>query len=105
MHIECTKNSGIPYLRIVEGKYTNENGKVKIKKKVLKNLGALSKFDDGKPDFLKRFREQFKNGELNFCKDFNIELKEKKDKTILEFTKNDFILNPKNIGYFFLNQI
>ena len=105
MHIECTKNSGIPYLRIVEGKYTNENGKVKIKKKVLKNLGALSKFDDGKPDFLKRFREQFKNGELDFCKDFNIELKEKKEKTILEFTKDDFILNPKNIGYFFLNQI
>ena len=105
MHIECTKNSGIPYLRIVEGKYTNENGKVKIKKKVLKNLGALSKFDDGKPDFLKRFREQFKNGELDFCKDFNIELKEKKEKTILEFTKDDFILDPKNIGYFFLNQI
>ena len=105
MHIECTKNSGIPYLRIVEGKYTNENGKVKIKKKVLKNLGALSKFDDGKPDFLRRFREQFKNGELDFCKDFNIELKEKKEKTILEFTKDDFILDPKNIGYFFLNQI
>ena len=105
MHIECTKNSGIPYLRVVEGKYTNENGKVKIKKKVLKNLGALSKFDDGKPDFLRRFREQFKNGELDFCKDFNIELKEKKEKTILEFTKDDFILDPKNIGYFFLNQI
>ena len=105
MHIECTKNSGIPYLRIVEGRYTNENGKVKIKKKVLKNLGALSKFDDGKPDFLKRFREQFKNGELDFCKDFNIELKEKKEKTILEFTKDDFILDPKNIGYLFLNQI
>ena len=105
MHIECTKNSGIPYLRIVEGKYTNENGKVKIKKKVLKNLGALSKFDDGEPDFLKRFREQFKNGELDFCKDFNIELQKKKEKTILEFTKDDFILNPKNIGYLFLNQI
>ena len=105
MHIECTKNSGIPYLRIVEGRYTNENGKVKIKKKVLKNLGALSKFDDGKPDFLKRFREQFKNGELDFCKDFNIELQKKKEKTILEFAKDDFILNPKNIGYLFLNQI
>ena len=105
MHIECTKNSGIPYLRIVEGKYTNENGKVKIKKKVLKNLGALSKFDDGKPDFLKRFREQFKNGELDFCKEFNIELKEKKEKVLLEFTKDDFTLNPKNIGYLFLNQI
>ena len=33
MHIECTKNSGKPYLRIVEGKYTNENGKIKNKNK------------------------------------------------------------------------
>lgn len=105
MHIECTKNSGIPYLRIVEGKYINEDGKVKIKKNVLKNLGPLSKFDDGMPDFLKRFREDFKSGKLEFCKDFNIELKEKNKKIILEFEKEDFKLNPKNIGYFFLNNI
>ncbi len=105
MHIECTKNSGIPYLRIVEGKYTNENGKIKIKKNVLKNLGSLSNFDDGKPDFLRRFRENFKNGKLDFCKDFNIELQDKKKKVILEFTKDDFKLEPKNIGYFFLNNI
>lgn len=105
MHIECTKNSGIPYLRIVEGKYTNENGKIKIKKNVLKNLGPLYKFDDGKPDFLKRFREKFKNGQLDFCKDFGIELQEKKQKTLLEFSKDDFKLDPKNIGYFFLNNI
>ncbi len=105
MHIECTKNSGIPYLRIVEGKYTNENGKIKIKKNVLKNLGPLSNFDDGKPDFLRRFRENFKNGKLDFCKDFNIELQDKKKKVILEFTKDDFKLEPKNIGYFFLNNI
>lgn len=105
MHIECTKNSGIPYLRIVEGKYTNENGKVKIKKKVLKNLGPLYKFDDGKPDFLKRFRENFKNGQLDFCKEFGIEIKDKSQKVLLEFNKDDFKLEPKNIGYFFLNNI
>lgn len=105
MHIECTRNSGKPYLRIVEGKYTNENGKVKIKKKVLKNLGPLEKYDDGKPDFLKRFRDQFKNGELEFCKDFNIQLKSMKEKIKLEFASSDFILEPKNIGYFFLNKV
>lgn len=105
MHIECTKNSGKPYLRIVEGKYTNENGKIKIKKKVLKNLGPLSKYDDGKPDFLIRFREKFKNGELDFCDEFNTQLKEKKEKISLEFGLDDFILEPKNIGYFFLNKV
>lgn len=105
MHIECTKNSGKPYLRIVEGKYTNENGKVKIKKKILKNLGPLEKFDDGKPDFLKRFRDSFKNGTLDICKEFDIELKEKNQKKILEFSPEDFILDSKNIGYIFLNKI
>lgn len=105
MHIECTKNSGKPYLRIVEGKYTNENGKVKIKKKILKNLGPLEKFDDGKPDFLKRFRESFKNGTLDICKEFDIEMKENSQKKILEFSPEDFILDSKNIGYLFLNKI
>lgn len=105
MHIECTKNSGKPYLRIVEGKYTNENGKVKIKKTILKNLGPLEKYDDNRPGFLKRFREKFKNGELEFCKDFNIELQEKKEKITLSFAPDDFILDSKNIGYFFLNKV
>lgn len=105
MHIECTKNSGKAYLRIVEGRYTNEDGKVKIKKKILKSLGPLEKFDDGKPDFLKRFREQFKNGELDFCKDFNIQMVKTSEKVKLEFETGDFILEPKNIGYFFLNKI
>ena len=34
-------------------------GTGKIQKVVIKNLGPLTKFDDGKPDFLKRFRNQF----------------------------------------------
>ena len=103
MHIECTKNSGKPYLRIVEGKYTNENGRVKIKKNVLKNLGPLSKFDDGKPDFLKRFREKFKNGELDFCKEFEIDIVEKKQ--MIPLDEINLKLNPKNLGYLFLNKI
>ena len=103
MHIECTKNSGKPYLRIVEGKYTNENGKIKIKKNVLKNLGPLSKYDDGKPDFLKRFRQKFKNGELDFCNEFNIELNNKIE--MVPLNEINLKLDPKNIGYFFLNQI
>ena len=41
------------------------DGSSTIKRKVLKNLGALEKWDDGKPDFLERLRTQFKNGELH----------------------------------------
>lgn len=69
----------------------------------MKNLGPLSKYDDGKPNFLKRFREKFKNGELDFCNEFNIEIKEKKE--IITIDKINFKLNPKNIGYLFLNSI
>lgn len=104
MHIECFKNSGKPYLRVVEGIYTNDNGKIKIKKNVIKNLGPLSNFDDGEPDFLKRFRENFKNGNLNIE---GLDLQEitKNRKINIHFTENDFDLLPKNIGYFFLDNI
>lgn len=63
-HIECVKNNGKPYLRIAEFRYVKDIGRQK--KFVIKNLGPLSKFDDGIPDFLKRFREKFKNGEIDF---------------------------------------
>ena len=57
-------NASKPYLRLAESRYVKDIGRQK--KFVLKNLGPLSKFDDGKPDFLKRFREKFKNGEIDF---------------------------------------
>ena len=63
-HIECVKNNGVPYLRLAESRYDKD--KKHQKKIIIKNLGPLSKFDDGKPDFLKRFREKFRNGELEF---------------------------------------
>ena len=55
-HIECVKNNGKPYLRLAESRYVKDIGRQK--KFVIKNLGSLSKFDDGKPDFLKRLREK-----------------------------------------------
>ena len=63
-HIECVKNNGKPYLRLAESRYVKDIGKQK--KFIIKNIGPLSKYDDGKPDFLKRFREKFKNGEIDF---------------------------------------
>jgi transposase len=60
MYIEKVKNNGIDYLRLVESVY-NPNVKGGRKKTIL-NIGPLSKFDDGKPDYIKRLKESFANG-------------------------------------------
>ena len=60
MYVEKVKNNGIYYLRLVESVY-NPNVKGGRKKTIL-NIGPLSKFDDGKPDYVQRLKESFKNG-------------------------------------------
>ena len=105
-HIECVKNNGVPYLRLAESRYDKD--KKHQKKIIIKNLGPLSKFDDGKPDFLKRFREKFRNGELEFD---GITYQNK----ILPRYSYEFdfdISNPlshsivfKNVGYKFLESV
>ena len=63
MHIERFNNNGIDYLRLVEGKrMVAPNGKSRTGKKVLLCIGALSKFDDGRPDYLERLRQSFRDG-------------------------------------------
>ncbi len=63
MRIEVSNNNGYKYLRLVESKYTvNSKGKPTCKKVTIHNIGPLSKFDDGKPDYIKRLKESFKNG-------------------------------------------
>jgi transposase len=63
MFIECVKNNGTKYLRLATGqRITDSNGVRTIRKKVEFNIGPLSKYDDGKPDYLKRLRDSFKNG-------------------------------------------
>ena len=63
MFVEVFKNNGIDYLRLVTGvRFTNELGKKSIRKKVELNIGPLSRFDDGQPNYIKRLKESFKNG-------------------------------------------
>ena len=62
MALEIINNNGTKYIRIVENKYVSKNGKPSSKKIVLFNVGPLSRFDDGKPDFELRLKESFKNG-------------------------------------------
>jgi len=62
MALEIINNNGTKYIRIVENKYVSKNGKPSCKKNVLLNVGPLSRFDDGKPNFESRLKESFKNG-------------------------------------------
>ena len=63
MFIEKVKNNGTDYLRLVSSKrITNKDGKKISTKKVEYNIGPLSKFDDGKPNYVQRLKESYKNG-------------------------------------------
>lgn len=63
MYIECFKNNGIDYLRLVQSnRVTNSKGIKTARKKVVYNIGPLSKFDDGKPDYIERLKKSFKAG-------------------------------------------
>jgi transposase len=62
MYIECINNNGSNYLRLSESKYFTKNGKPSCKKIVVRNIGPLAKFDDGKPNFVQRLKDSFKNG-------------------------------------------
>ena len=61
--IELFKNNGIDYLRLVENKrVTNAQGKKTISKKVILNIGPLSRFDDGEENYMGRLRQSFRDG-------------------------------------------
>ena len=96
MYIEKVKNNGIEYLRLVESVY---NPGVKGgRKKTILNIGALSKFDDGEPDYVQRLKKSFKNGcplipaLLPYC-----EKKQPLEKYKLEYIEGDpyLIGDPK----------
>lgn len=65
MFIECYKNNGIPYLRLVRSvRRTSKNDPNKITsyKHTELSIGPLSRYDDGQPDYVKRLKESFKAG-------------------------------------------
>jgi len=64
MFIDVFSNNSKDYLRLVSAsRVLNKNGKKIPKKTVLLNIGALSKYDDGLPDYLNRLRQSFKAGD------------------------------------------
>ena len=109
MYIACTKNHGIPYLQVHESYSVIENGKSKQKSRLVKNIGPLSRFDDGKPDYIQRLRKSFKEGaplidELNEL----LNPKSPAEKIVAVFDRNidaEAFASPKNAGYFLLDSL
>lgn len=63
MYIEVVKNKGVEYIRLVQSRrIKNPDGKSLPSKKVICTLGKLSKYDDKKPDYVKRLKQSFKDG-------------------------------------------
>jgi hypothetical protein len=84
-----------------------EDGVTKNKRTVIKNIGPLSRFDDGKPDFILRLRQSFKEGNpiIDDLKDFatgNFSKNFIKFEIDLNSDKECFS-DPKNIGYLLLD--
>ena len=107
MFIECVNNNGTDYLRMVEGYSYSKDGLLKHKRRVIRNIGPLARFDDGKPDFLKRLRQSFKNRTplIDSLADL-LTYTPIKRKLIIEFdldNDTDCFFSPKNLGYFLLD--
>ena len=58
-----TNKNGQKYLRLVESaRVENALGKKISQKRLVKHIGPMERFDDGKPDYIKRLRDSFKAG-------------------------------------------
>lgn len=63
MFVEAVQNNGKTYLRLVESvRIRNKDGYKVSSKKVIMNIGPLSRFNDGQPDYVERLKKPFKAG-------------------------------------------
>ena len=63
MYVELCKNNGTDYLRLVSSRrVTDKYGRKTARKKTELNIGPLSRYDDGKPRYVERLKESFKEG-------------------------------------------
>ena len=61
MRLEIFVNNGSPYIRIVESASVIDplTNKRVSRKKIIKSIGPVSRFDDGKPDFVARLKASY----------------------------------------------
>ena len=64
MFLDIFNNNDKMYIRISESYrvYSEEKKKLVTRKRTIKNIGPVSKFDDGKPEFIERLRNSFNAG-------------------------------------------
>ena len=63
MYVECFKNNGKPYFRLVKSvRVTKPDGRKIAQKQVVYNIGPADRYDDGKPDYVERLKKSFKSG-------------------------------------------
>lgn len=63
MFVEQFKNNGVPYLRLVQSyRVEDSQGRKVSRKKTILNIGPVSRFDDGEPDFVQRLKDSYKEG-------------------------------------------
>lgn len=62
MFLEFSNNNGKHYIRVVESVRVTIDGKRVTRKKTIKNIGPVSRFTDGSPDFEKRLKASFLSG-------------------------------------------
>jgi transposase len=109
MQIVCTNNNGTKYLQVQESHYEiSSDGKARQKRRVVKNLGPLSRFDDGHPDFLTRLRVSFRNEHpiLHELDELLVQMTPPKIRLELDpGDLSDCTCDPKNIGYFLLDAL
>jgi transposase len=107
MQIVCSNNNGTKYLQVQESYYDSSSGAGRQRKRVVRNLGPLKRFDDGKPDFLYRLRSSFRNGNP-IIPELSDLVSPSARKIRLEIDPSeltDCVCNPKNIGYFLLDAL
>jgi len=107
MYIDCVINNGKPYLRVAESYTIKIDGVRKNRKRTIRNLGPLSRFDDGQPEYLARLKRSFLEGSpiIEGLSDL-LENQPSNRKVVLEFDRDDesaCMANFKNIGYFLLD--
>ena len=110
MHIVCVNNNGTKYLQVQDSYSIRVNGALKNRKRVIRNIGPLARFDDGMPDFLERLKKSFKNGtplikSLADLVDNNTSVEARVNISLDPSNDDECFSVPRNIGYFLLDAL
>lgn len=108
MFVEQCKNNGVPYLRLVQSyRVEDSQGRKVSRKKTILNIGPLSRFDDGKPDFVQRLKDSYKEGKpiIDLLLPYIEEPVAKKHVITFEYGDMSCIGNPKLVSQILLDRL